>query len=176
MSVPLLLAAFIVTTAGHPGPVPAPSGQTLTTSTSRSSTTSTSTTSGPTTATGPTTVSKASAAPTIFRNERGSELELVFHEGGRLGGTFRSGVGKVSAAQRFEVVGVYEGDVVAFTVNFAKAKTLGAWVGQRMGDTLVCLWHLAKDVPDDDEARELWGSVRTGSDVFELVPLGPPAH
>ena len=173
MSVPLLLAAFIVTTAGHPGPVPAASGLALTTSTT--SPTSTTSASGPTTATGPTTVSKASAAPTVFRNERGSELELVFHEGGRLGGTFRSGVGKVSAAQRFEVVGVYEGDVVAFTVNFAKAKTLGAWVGQRMGDTLVCLWHLAKDVPDDDEARELWGSVRTGSDVFELVPLGPSA-
>lgn len=101
-----------------------------------------------------------------FSNARGSVLSLQPGPGGTLTGTFRSAVGNVEVARRFPVVGVVNGDVVGFVVDFGAAGSVGSWSGQLRGDELVCLWHLSREVKDADEAMGLWSSVLTGSDAF----------
>ncbi len=109
-----------------------------------------------------------------FSNARGSVLSLQPGPGGTLTGTFRSAVGNVEAARRFPVVGVVNGDVVGFVVDFGAAGSVGSWSGQLRGDELVCLWHLSRDVTDADEAMGLWSSVLTGSDAFVRCPACAP--
>ena len=109
-----------------------------------------------------------------FRNARGSVLSLQTGPGGTLSGTFRSAVGNVPGTTRFPVVGVVNGDVTGFVVDFGKAGSVGSWSGQLRGDELVCLWHLSREVPDADEATALWSSVLTGSDVFVRCPACEP--
>ena len=118
----------------------------------------------PTTSAGPAATDGAIAGQ--FSNARGSVLSLQPGPGGTLTGTFRSAVGNVEAARRFPVVGVVNGDVVGFVVDFGAAGSVGSWSGQLRGDELVCLWHLSRDVTDADEAMGLWSSVLTGSDAF----------
>ena len=33
------------------------------------------------------------------------------------------------------------------------------------------LWHLVRNVPDDEEPKKLWGSVQTGADRFRRSPF-----
>lgn len=101
----------------------------------------------------------------VYRNERGSLLHLEV-AGRRLTGSFRSAVGNVPSERRFGVVGVANGDVVGFVVDFDQAGSVGTWSGQLRDDELVLLWHLSRDVQDADEKMGLWSSVLTGSDVF----------
>ena len=110
----------------------------------------------------------------VYDNERGSVLELTSDGHGRLRGTFSSGVGNVETTTRFDVIGVENGDVVAFVVTFGGAGSVGAWTGQLVGDELHTLWHLAKDVADADEKMGLWSSVRTNADVFRRRPAPSP--
>ena len=114
----------------------------------------------------PTTGAGPAAIAGQFSNARGSVLSLQPGPGGTLTGTFRSAVGNVEAARRFPVVGVVNGDVVGFVVDFGAAGSVGSWSGQLRGDELVCLWHLSRDVTDADEAMGLWSSVLSGSDAF----------
>jgi hypothetical protein len=111
--------------------------------------------------------SSSSSSPVagVYRNERGSLLTLSV-AGGALTGSFRSAVGNVASDRRFPVVGVVNGDVVGFVVDFERAGSVGAWSGQLRGDELVLLWHLSRDVKDDEEKMGLWSSVLTGSDIF----------
>lgn len=118
----------------------------------------------PTSSTGPAATNGGIAGQ--FSNARGSVLSLQPGPGGTLTGTFRSAVGNVEAARRFPVIGVVNGDVVGFVVDFGAAGSVGSWSGQLRGDELVCLWHLSREVKDADEAMGLWSSVLTGSDAF----------
>lgn len=115
----------------------------------------------------PSTATPPSPSPVagVYRNERGSLLALEV-DGGRLTGSFRSAVGNVPSERRFAVAGAVNGDVVGFVVDFERAGSVGTWSGQLRGDELVLLWHLSRDVKDDDEKMGLWSSVLTGSDVF----------
>jgi hypothetical protein len=126
----------------------------------------------PTTSAGPAATDGAIVGQ--FSNARGSVLSLQPGPGGTLTGTFRSAVGNVEAARRFPVVGVVNGDVVGFVVDFGAAGSVGSWSGQLRGDELVCLWHLSRDVTDADEAMGLWSSVLTGSDAFVRCPACAP--
>lgn len=101
----------------------------------------------------------------VYTNERGSRLTLDV-DGTALRGSFRSAVGNVQSDKRFAVSGVVNGDVVGFVVDFGGAGSVGAWSGQQRGDDLVLLWHLSREVKDDEEKMGLWSSVLTGSDVF----------
>ena len=126
----------------------------------------------PTTSAGPAATDGAIVGQ--FSNARGSVLSLQPGPSGTLTGTFRSAVGNVEAARRFPVVGVVNGDVVGFVVDFGAAGSVGSWSGQLRGDELVCLWHLSRDVTDADEAMGLWSSVLTGSDAFVRCPACAP--
>lgn len=102
-----------------------------------------------------------------WRNERGSILELGAPDAaGHFSGTFRSAVGNTDPARALVLRGVANGDVVGFSVSFGAAGSVASWTGQVDGARLATLWHLARNVVDEKEATDLWGSVVTGSDVF----------
>jgi hypothetical protein len=104
-----------------------------------------------------------------WRNQLGSELVLDVAPDGHLTGSFRSGVGTVPHDRHYPIAGFAAGDVVSFCVSFG-SRGVATWIGQlteREGVArLPMLWYLASDVPDPDEARSLWSSVRAGSDLF----------
>jgi hypothetical protein len=101
-----------------------------------------------------------------WKNERGSELKIDSVVDGKISGGFRSGVGRVDPSSWFPLTGFIRGDVVGFVVDFGSAGSVGSWAGQIDGKRLVTTWHLARNVPDADEANALWSAMLTGSDVF----------
>jgi len=106
-----------------------------------------------------------------WRNERGSRLELSVDERGRVGGTFRTAVGTPFPDETFPVCGFVTGDLIAFSVSFGVHESVTAWAGQHTvaggRERIETLWHLARNIPDEDEARGLWGAILAGADVFE---------
>jgi hypothetical protein len=106
-----------------------------------------------------------------WRNQRGSSLELRVDERGLVGGTFRTAVGVPTSQEHFPVCGFVQGDLIAFTVSFAPHDSVTAWVGQhtviRGRERIETLWHLAKDIPDEEEERGLWAGILAGADAFE---------
>jgi hypothetical protein len=101
-----------------------------------------------------------------WKNERGSELKIDSVVDGKISGSFRSGVGRVDPSASFPLTGFMRGDVVGFVVDFGSAGSVGSWAGQIDGNRLVTTWHLARNVPDEDEANALWSAMLTGGDVF----------
>lgn len=120
-------------------------------------------------------MSEPAPAPSVdfegrWENELGSEVELSI-SGNRLSGVYRTNVGSPEPTEEFDLCGFVTGDVISFTVNFGKYGSLTAWVGQhteiRPGEyTINTLWHLAKNVPDHDEPKDLWSAVLAGGNSF----------
>ena len=106
-----------------------------------------------------------------WRNQHGSEMQLRVGPGGRLTGTYHTAVGAPSPKQEFELAGFACGDLVVFTVNFGRFGSLTAWTGQHTVaegvERIHTLWHLAKNIPHEDEARAPWAGVLAGADTFE---------
>jgi hypothetical protein len=103
-------------------------------------------------------------------NELHSEMELVI-TGNGVTGVYRTHVGQPKPTEAFPLVGFVTGDMISFTVNFGKYGSLTAWVGQhtepKPGNYAIrTLWQLSKNVQDQDEPEQLWGSVLTGSNLF----------
>ena len=107
----------------------------------------------------------------VWRNQRGSSMELSIDDRGRLSGTFRTVVGAPSGQESFPLCGFVQGDLIAFTVNFGVHESVTAWAGQHTivggRERIETLWHLAKNIPDADEERSLWAAVLAGADSFE---------
>jgi hypothetical protein len=116
----------------------------------------------------------AAAKPVDFsgkwRNQLRSEMELTV-KGNKVTGKYRTGVGLPTPAEEFDLTGFCSGDLLAFVVNFGKFGSLTAWAGQHTIDDvgqgqIRTMWHLAKNVKDEDEPSELWAAVLSGADVF----------
>jgi hypothetical protein len=62
-------------------------------------------------------------------------------------------------------------DLIAFSVSFGVHESVTAWAGQHRTagghEQIETLWHLARNIPDEDEPRALWSAILAGSDVFE---------
>ena len=104
-------------------------------------------------------------------NELGSEMELSVRED-RVNGTYRTAVGRASPTERFEVTGFTSGDRIVFCVKFGAYGTLGAWAGLHSGDKgveeIYSLWHLPRDIQDDEEAKDYrWSAILTGVNTFK---------
>lgn len=97
-------------------------------------------------------------------------MELLQDANGRITGTYRTGVGLPNPADEFELVGFASGDLLTFTVNFGKFGSLTAWAGQHTVDgateKIFTLWHLARNIADPDEAKQLWSGILAGADTF----------
>lgn len=107
----------------------------------------------------------------IWVNELGSEMEIKVQES-RVSGTYRSAVGRASPTERFELTGFVSGERIVFCVNFGAHGTLGAWTGLHSEDKgveeIYSLWHLPRDIEDDEEARDYrWSGILTGVNIFK---------
>jgi hypothetical protein len=80
-------------------------------------------------------------------------------------------VGVPSAPEAFSLCGFILSDLIAFCVSFTQHESVTAWAGQQTivagRERIETLWHLAKNIPDEDEARGLWAGILAGADVFE---------
>ena len=106
-----------------------------------------------------------------WRNQRGSSIELAVDDQGRVIGTFRTAVGVPSPKESFPLCGFADGDLIAFSVSFGLHESVTAWAGQHTviggRERIETLWHLARNIPDEDEDRALWAAIVAGADTFE---------
>ena len=106
-----------------------------------------------------------------WKNQRGSSIELDVDDRGRVSGTFRTAVGAPSPEESFPLCGIAQGDLIAFSVGFGVHESVTAWAGQHtiVGgcERIETLWHLARNIADEDEDRALWSAILTGCDSFE---------
>lgn len=105
----------------------------------------------------------------VWTNRLGSEMELTVSDG-KITGVYRTAVGEPSPTEEFELCGFVSGDLITFTVNFGKYDSLTAWAGQHTlenaAETIHTLWHLTKNIPDEDEPKFLWAGILTGTNTF----------
>lgn len=106
-------------------------------------------------------------------SERCSKVDLKVGAGGLLSGSFSS----PGVPTPYPVTGFRTGnDLIAFSVSFG-GSSIASWTGQHTliagTETIMTMWHLAQDVPDDQELLRLWSSNLTGYDNFRR---GKPAY
>jgi hypothetical protein len=95
---------------------------------------------------------------------------VLSETGSRLTGHYVPSGGK-SAGQQLELTGFRSGiDLLGFAVNFGPDGPIATWAGQHTIEggieKIIAQWHMATDVPDEDEERELYRSIWAGADSF----------
>jgi hypothetical protein len=105
-----------------------------------------------------------------WENGLESTMELSV-SGNNVTGIYRTNVGSPKPTEEFDLTGYVTGDLISFTVNFGKYGSLTAWVGQHTEPEagqfeIKTLWHLTKNVPDNDEPDDLWSSILAGANSF----------
>jgi hypothetical protein len=112
----------------------------------------------------------------VWVNERGSAVTFTSADG-LLSGYYKTQLGNPDPDSKFPLTGFIEGDQLTFTVNFKGYGSLTSWTGQLSEDAdgpyIRTLWHLTRDVPDVQEADELWSSIVAGSANFRPVETKP---
>lgn len=106
-----------------------------------------------------------------WKNRLNSEMELNVDTNGDILGKYRTGVGQPSPVEEFDLKGFVSGDLIVFCVNFGRYGSLTSWSGQHTQDengneVIYTLWHLAKNVPDEDEPDKLWASIWAGANEY----------
>ena len=106
----------------------------------------------------------------LWVNEAGSVVYLDPQDDGALSGYYQTELGAPDADSQFPLKGWIQGDVVAFSVNFKGFGSITSWSGQLSDDQdgpfIRTLWHYTKDIPDAEEAEDLWRTINTGYAVF----------
>ena len=113
-----------------------------------------------------------------WRNQNGSELELNEAVDGTLTGRFLSRKGRAAEGTHYSVVGVHNGGVAAFFVNFrngdANLVSITSFSGRIVEEvprTLHTVWTLAREFQDSaqTEPTHAWNAFLTNADVFTEV-------
>ena len=110
-----------------------------------------------------------------WSNSRGSVLKLSVKKGGQISGTFSTGIGEVEPGRPFKIVGVANGDLLSFIVNWETKGSITAWVGRKTtdsdgNDSIVTMWHLARNAHNAEGGTpSSWDAFLAGSDVFRRV-------
>ncbi len=104
-----------------------------------------------------------------WQNDRGSAVTFTVNEG-LVSGTYQTNLGQPDKSRKFPLTGWAEGDQITFTVNFKGFGSMTSWTGQMSEDAegayIRTLWHLTRDVPDDKEQADMWGSIIAGASEF----------
>lgn len=123
-------------------------------------------------------ISKSTSSAVNFdgtwKNRLDSEMELSSDKSGKIIGKYRTGVGKPTSTEEFDLNGFISGDLIVFCVNFGKYGSLTSWAGQHTVDEadnekIYTLWHLVRNVKDEDEDEKLWASILAGSNEYARV-------
>lgn len=103
-----------------------------------------------------------------WRNELGSTMELDALNG-LVNGTYATPPGS-GAPVTGKIKGFAKADLLAVVIRWnIPGAAMTTWVAQmerKGGERLRTLWHLVHNAPDQDEPRELWTSILTGTDLF----------
>jgi hypothetical protein len=106
----------------------------------------------------------------LWVNEAGSAVEITVYETGELRGYYQTELGDPDAATRFALIGWTQGDILAFSVRFDGFGSITSWSGQlsedQDGPFIRTLWHYTKDIPDAEEAEDLWKTINAGAATF----------
>ena len=108
-----------------------------------------------------------------WKNRLGSTMDLEVRSN-RIRGTYKTAVGAPEDSEGFPVLGVVNGDLLSFIVDWKEHGSVTAWVGQHTTDKdgkerIETMWHLALNVAEPEEGQSLWGSVLTGQNTFTKV-------
>ena len=107
-------------------------------------------------------------------NASGSVAVIEVGTDGRLSGRYCSELGQVESGSCHPLTGWVAGDVAGFAVRFEPPGSITTWSGQigedADGPYLRTLWHLSRDVPNEDEPDRLWESTISGFAVFRPRP------
>ena len=95
---------------------------------------------------------------------------IFFEKGSVLEGKYIPPSGP-EVGQNLPMTGFRSGiDLISFVVNFGRNGPITAWTGQHIVEEgiqkIVTHWHMTIDIPDEEEATELYKSIWTGSDIF----------
>ena len=106
-----------------------------------------------------------------WKNRLDSEMELAVATNGDVIGEYKTGVGQPAPSEEFDLKGFVSGDLIVFCVNFGKYGSLASWAGQHTKDEngkekIYTLWHLAKNIKDEDEEEDLWAGVLVGANEY----------
>ncbi|MFT5548143.1 MAG: hypothetical protein ACI9CO_000055 [Candidatus Azotimanducaceae bacterium] len=106
-----------------------------------------------------------------WKNRLDSEMELSVDVDGDIQGRYRTGVGRPTPTEEFDLKGFVSGDLIVFCVNFGTYGSLTSWAGQHTRDengreVIFTLWHLAKNISDENEPEELWAGILAGANEY----------
>ncbi|WP_136465220.1 avidin/streptavidin family protein [Flagellimonas onchidii] len=107
----------------------------------------------------------------VWKNGLNSEMDLSVNSKGEVKGIYKTGVGSPGPEEEFDLTGFVSGDIIGYTVNFGKYGSITSWVGQHTIDKegngkIYTLWHLTKNIKDEDEPDDLWGSILAGANTY----------
>lgn len=107
----------------------------------------------------------------VWMNERGSAVTFTQAKADEaITGYYQTALGQPDKSKRFPLTGFTQGDQITFTVNFKGYGSLTSWTGQMSEDMkgpyIQTLWHLTRDVTDDEEPEDMWGSITSGAATF----------
>jgi hypothetical protein len=110
----------------------------------------------------------ATAEPTLYRNQSGSEMGISIDGQGSIEGFYRSALGCGQGVPR-PLVGWLNQSALTFTVNFQECKSVTAWVGHlKMDGSISALWTMARGEGTG------WTSKITGASEFTPVKAQTP--
>ncbi len=82
-------------------------------------------------------------APSLWKNQRGSELQVTAVRNGGFSGTFTNADPTYKCfGIPYPVTGITSGGLTTFTVNFAKCRTVTKWNGHAQGLGMSSQWVL----------------------------------
>lgn len=109
-------------------------------------------------------------------NQNGSHLRIdSVDAAGEVRGTFQSAKGRAAQDRSYPVLGVANGEVVSFAVNFtdddANLHSISTFSGRLDGTTLHTLWVLARQYEDAERTKptQPWNAFLVNADRFTKV-------
>ena len=109
-------------------------------------------------------------------NQNGSRLRIdSVDDAGELRGAFRSARGRAAQGRPYPVLGVANGEVFSFAVNFtdddANLHSISTFSGRLDGNTLHTLWVLARQHEDAARTKptQPWNTFLVNADRFTKV-------
>lgn len=109
-------------------------------------------------------------------NQNGSHLRIESVDAaGEVRGAFQSAKGRAAKDRSYPVLGVANGEVVSFAVNFtdddANLHSISTFSGRLDGTTLHTLWVLARQYEDEERTKptQPWNAFLVNADRFTKV-------
>lgn len=110
-------------------------------------------------------------------NQNGSRLRIEsVDDDGEMRGTFQSAKGRAARDRTYPVLGVANGEVVSFAVNFAdddaNLHSISTFSGRLNGDALHTVWVLARQFEDAERTKptQPWNAFLVNADRFTKHP------